>query len=82
MSRAASADTDPDTEGDTASATTEATTTTLPPRQPTDQDVPLLIFAEGVELAIRDLYQSAVDAGTKGDVVDRPAGRATTATPT
>jgi Ferritin-like domain len=66
---AASADTTPTTEGDTASATTAATTTTLPPQQPTSDDVPLLIFAEAVELAARDLYQAAIDAGTTGDVV-------------
>lgn len=75
----ASADTTtPTTEGDSEStsgsgsapASTEAaTTTTLPPKRPTDDDVGLLTFAESVELAARDLYQTAVDAGVKDDVV-------------
>ena len=40
-----------------------ATTTTLPPQRPTEDDIPLLQFAESVELAAHDLYQTAIDAG-------------------
>ena len=43
--------------------TTPATTTTAPSRRPTDSDVPLLGFAQGVELAARNLYDVAL--GTK-----------------
>jgi len=37
--------------------------------RPTAEDVPLLNFLEGVELAARDLYQVALDAGVKDDVI-------------
>jgi hypothetical protein len=46
-----------------------ATTTTLPPKRPSEADLPLLNFAEGVEIAARDLYQAAVDAGVEDDLV-------------
>lgn len=49
--------------------TTEATTTTLPPRQPTAADIPLLNFAESIELAARDLYGVAIAAGVKDDAI-------------
>lgn len=42
---------------------TQSPTTTAPPKRPTDADIPLLQFAQAVELAARDLYQSAIDAG-------------------
>jgi hypothetical protein len=49
--------------------TTAATTTTLPPRQPTPTDIPVLQYAESIELAARDLYTAAIAAGVKNDVV-------------
>ncbi len=60
--RVASAGTTPPAGEDTA-PTTAAPTTTLPPLQPTLEDVPLLMFAHGLELAARDLYRDAVAAG-------------------
>ena len=45
------------------SDTTAATTTTAPPKRPSNDDVPLLGFAQGVELAARNLYDVAL--GTK-----------------
>ena len=42
------------------STTTAATTTTAPPKRPSDDDVPLLGFAQSVELAARDLYDAAL----------------------
>ena len=42
------------------SATTAATTTTAPPKRPSDDDVALLGFAQGVELAARNLYDVAL----------------------
>jgi hypothetical protein len=71
-SRAASASPDQTPTTPTTEAggpTTAATTTTLPPQAPQPGDVPLLNFAEGVELAARDLYQEAVTAGIKDDVL-------------
>ena len=75
--RVASASTDttqPSQGGSTSSSApgttaAPATTTTLPPKRPTEGDVTLLNFAEGVELAARDLYKAAIDAGTKDDLV-------------
>lgn len=52
-----------------ASATTPPTTTTAPPKRPTADDTTLLSFAQGVELAIRDLYDVAL--GVKFDDVTR-----------
>lgn len=52
-----------------AGPTSEATTTTLPPQRPTSADIPLLVFAESIELAARDLYGDAIAAGAKDDVV-------------
>jgi Ferritin-like domain len=49
--------------------TTAATTTTLPPRQPTPTDIPVLQYAESIELAARDLYTAAIAAGVKNDVI-------------
>jgi hypothetical protein len=49
--------------------TTAATTTTLPPRQPTPTDIPVLQYAESIELAARDLYTAAIAAGVKDDVI-------------
>jgi rubrerythrin len=40
-----------------------ATTTTAPPQRPTADDIELLLFAEAVELAARDLYAAAVASG-------------------
>ena len=67
-SRVVSASTDtttPTSEEGTTPA--PATTTTLPPRRPTEADIALLQFAETFELAARDLYRAAVDAGVEGD---------------
>ncbi len=44
------------------------TTTVAPPLQPTDADVELLVFAEGVELAARDLYDIALASVEFSDV--------------
>ncbi len=41
--------------------------TTTPPRRPTAADSELLGFAQQAELAARDLYQAAVEAGSGGD---------------
>ena len=46
-----------------------ATTTTEPPARPTEADVPLLQFAESFELAARDLYQAALDAGAEEETL-------------
>jgi hypothetical protein len=46
-----------------------ATTTTMPPKRPTADDVPLLQFAESLELAARDLYQAAIDAGAEEETL-------------
>ncbi|MFV0309629.1 MAG: hypothetical protein ACK5OX_18015 [Desertimonas sp.] len=46
---------------------TEAPATTAPPTRPTDGDVTLLAFAQGAELAARDLYAAAIEAETSDD---------------
>jgi hypothetical protein len=68
-SRAASASTDTTPTTEAGGPTTAATTTTLPPQAPQPGDVPLLNFAEAIELTARDLYQEAVSAGIKDDVL-------------
>ena len=50
-------------------AAAPATTTTLPPKRPSASDIVFLNFAESVELAARDLYQSSIDAGAKDDLI-------------
>lgn len=58
----ATAPTEPDT--------TEGSPTSPPPTspgRPTDGDIALLGFAQGLELAARDLYQLAIDEGAAGD---------------
>lgn len=45
-----------------------ATTTTAPPLQPTDADITLLVFAESVEIAARDLYDIALGSVQFDDV--------------
>ena len=50
--------------GQRASAAAPSTT---PPGRPSDADVALLGFAQGFELAARDLYQVALDEGAAGD---------------
>jgi hypothetical protein len=54
---------------ETGASTSEATTTTLPPRRPSSADIPLLVFAESVELAARDLYGDAIAAGAEDDAI-------------
>jgi Ferritin-like domain len=73
-SRAVSASPDTTTptsdEGSTpAESAPAATTTTLPPKRPTDADVPYLQFAESFELAAHDLYQAALDAGAEEETL-------------
>ena len=51
----------PTTEG------TEAPGTTAAPSRPTEADTELLASAQGVELAARDLYAMAIDAGAAGE---------------
>jgi hypothetical protein len=62
----ATPDSTPDSEGGDQAA---ATTTTAPPKHPTSEDIVLLNFAEGFELAARDLYQASLDAGNDDDLV-------------
>lgn len=59
------------TPDDTTEATTPvvAATTTAPPQQPTAEDVDVLGFAQSVELAISQLYKTALDAGSLSDDV-------------
>ena len=61
--------TTPTTTAGSGSPTTQETTTTLPPRQPTPTDIPVLQYAESIELAARDLYTAAITAGVKNDVI-------------
>ena len=73
-SRAASASPDPttppdDDEAETSPESASVTTTTEPPQRPTAEDVPLLQFAESFELAARDLYQAAIDAGAEEETL-------------
>jgi hypothetical protein len=44
-----------------------STPRSTPPAQPTEADKQLLQFAQGVELAARDLYKKAVDSGKYAD---------------
>lgn len=44
-----------------------APTTTAAPERPTDEDVSLLAFAQGAELAARDLYTAAVESEVSDD---------------
>jgi hypothetical protein len=53
-----------------ASGAPAATTTTAPPNRPTDEDLPLLAFAQSFELTARDLYQTAIDNGAAGEFAD------------
>ncbi|MEA3184335.1 MAG: hypothetical protein QOJ74_812 [Ilumatobacteraceae bacterium] len=61
LSGRASATTPPNSSG---GSTPAASTTTTPPKRPTTDDVALLGFAQGVELAARELYDVAL--GVKG----------------
>jgi hypothetical protein len=56
--------TTPDTTPNSGPDTSAATTTSSPPQRPSDADAPLLAFSQGIELAIRDLYDVAL--GVKG----------------
>lgn len=47
--------------------TAAATTPPTPPARPSDADVDLLASLQGLELAARDLYQTALDAGANDD---------------
>lgn len=64
VSGRASATTPPNSSG-----TAGATTTTKPPQRPTSDDSTLLTFSQGIELAIRDLYDVAL--GVKFDDATR-----------
>jgi hypothetical protein len=71
-SRAVSASPDtttPTSDEGTAPTESAAPTTTLPPKHPTEEDVTLLQFAESMELAARDLYQAAIDAGAEDETL-------------
>lgn len=50
-------------------STPATTSTSTPPRRPTAADVALLGFAQSAEIAARDLYRRALDAGAGGDHV-------------
>jgi hypothetical protein len=67
--RVASAGTTPPTDQGVTATTAGEPTTTAPPGRPTTADAPRLTFAHGVELAARDLYRDAVDAGVEDDIV-------------
>jgi hypothetical protein len=49
--------------GDTTGSSGAATTTTAPPKRPTAADMDLLVFAQSLELTIRDLFDVAIDGG-------------------
>ena len=69
-SRAVSAtpdDTTPPADG--GSQQPAATTTTAAPLRPSEEDIPRLQFAHAAELAARDLYQAALDAGAEEEVL-------------
>ena len=72
-SRAVSASPDtstpPTDEGSTSPTPSSGPSTTEPPLQPTAEDIPLLQFAHGLELAARGLYQAALDAGADDDTL-------------
>ena len=53
----------------------------MPPQRPTEADIPLLQFAESFELAARDLYQAAVDAGVDDAAFGGDAAPTTRRTP-
>jgi ferritin-like protein len=63
-----------DDEGETSPESASVTTTTEPPQRPTQDDVPLLQFAESFELAARDLYQAAIDAGAEEETLSAIRG--------
>ena len=63
---AATTPTEPPTTEATGSTEAGSTTTSAPIR-PTADDVELLAFAQGAELAARDLYEMAIESGTGGD---------------
>ena len=50
-----------------SAGTSDATTTTAPPQRPTVDDVPLLQFAQTIELAAVALYDVALRTGGLGD---------------
>ena len=52
-----------------ASAGGDQATTTAPPKQPTDDDAPLLGFAQQVELAAVALYDAAITGNSLSDTV-------------
>jgi hypothetical protein len=71
-SRAVSASPDTTTPpGDVGEAPPETagTATTEAPQRPTEDDVPLLQFAQSFELAARDLYQAAIDTGAEEETL-------------
>ena len=47
--------------------TAHATTPPTPPERPTDADTEVLAALQGLELAARDLYQTAIDAGASDE---------------
>ncbi len=51
------------TAGGATTSTVATTTTTLPPQQPTTGDLPLLAFAQSVELAALSIYAAVVATG-------------------
>jgi Ferritin-like domain len=55
--------TTPPTPADSAATTTPPT----PPDRPTDADIEILAALQGFELAARDLYQAALDAGVSDE---------------
>lgn len=60
------------TDGATSGSADPAPTTTLAPiKHPTEADIPLLDFAQSVELTIRDLYDVALDALVFDDAIAR-----------
>ena len=47
--------------GDTATTAAATTSTTGAPKRPTDEDVPLLVFAQQIEISAYALYQKSLD---------------------
>ena len=67
--RTALAGTTPPSTEETGSSQPATTSTTEPPQRPTDDDIPKLVFAQGVELTAQDLYQASLDAGAEDPVL-------------
>jgi hypothetical protein len=68
-SRAVSASPDTSTPPTDEGSTSPAAGATAPSPTPTEDDIPKLQFAHALEIAARDLYQAAFDAGVQDDTL-------------